>query len=672
MVPPISRHSPVWRSGAIRLAQAQLAAASLNQPRHALLLAAVAGRAGARAIDHLLSFAECDERRVLARFGPLYDLIVTIHRRLADLAAKAGKLGLAGRHRRLAYLTAERGKGRHATVLPVPLAFQPTVDEQTHAKLELPRQVAAALEGRPAGGADGANRLKGKGTTMPTPLSYQVGERIGGRYEVEETVAGGMGEVYLCRDHDSSTWVALKTIQTGLASQPALRAAFEEEVSYWVSLERHRNIVQCFYLEEFNGRLFLVLESIYGDKRHGASLLGWLHEGPLPPRRAVEIALDICRGLTHVAYKRPGLVHRDLKPGNILVEHDGIAKITDFGLATLVAAPMPQLAADVPAGRPTMVQEGGAAGTPEYMAPEQLRCEPLDGRTDLYAVGCILYEMLTGRPPYGYRRRPADEDGYLRRQHLEAPLPSLAMVADLPPDLGALVMRCLAKDKRERSSSADLLFGKLDLLYRRAWGERPPWRSPAPGPSVTDYHNWSSTLGRLGQNDESLAAIERASKEDSEDPDLWYSKGVTLQGLGRYAEALAANEQAIALRPDYADAWHNKGIALAHLDRHAEALAALERAIALEPANMESWQRKSSALTQLGRYAEALAANEQAIALFDDKDNHLWRHPNETLAVRRRNQKELAENERAIELDPANPGLWSSNGFALSNLGRHC
>ena len=168
---------------------------------------------------------------------------------------------------------------------------------------------------------------------METETQYRRGDKIGGRYEVHKVLLGGMGEVYLCLDLKWNTPFALKTFQARYLTSSNLRELFEREVATWVALEKHPNIVRCFYMDILDDRPFMILEWIASDDSIGTDLRSWLRKGPLDYRLSLGFAIDICRGLSYAARKRPGIVHRDLKPDNVLIAQGPIAKITDFGLA---------------------------------------------------------------------------------------------------------------------------------------------------------------------------------------------------------------------------------------------------------------------------------------------------------------------------------------------------
>ncbi len=246
---------------------------------------------------------------------------------------------------------------------------------------------------------------------------------------------GGMGVVYsathLALDHT----VALKIIAPVLARDEVFRRRFETESRAAVSI-RHPNVVQVHHAGEEDGRLFVTMDLIEGsDLRDVID-----HEGRIEPRRAVAIIAQVASALD-AAHGR-GLVHRDIKPGNILIERrDGEehAYLTDFGLTKRIEA-----STDITAS-------GGFVGSLDYVAPEQIRGERVDARTDLYALGCVLYEALAGRVPFERQEeKVAKIYAHLQRQ----PPPLREAAPDLPPELDAVVTRVLEKEPERRFPSA--------------------------------------------------------------------------------------------------------------------------------------------------------------------------------------------------------------------------
>ena len=269
-------------------------------------------------------------------------------------------------------------------------------------------------------------------------MSLTAGAKVGS-YEVVGSIgAGGMGEVYRARDIRLGRFVALKLLPDTFAANPQRRARFLREAHVLASLN-HSNISTLHGVEELNGRLVLVLELVEGETL-GDRLTR--SACPLPLREVLPIARQIVDALD--AAHEGGIVHRDLKPDNIVLRPDGTVKVLDFGVAKVLG----DLNDEMPASTITEVMPGGVpvtVGTPAYMSPEQVRGEPVTPCADVWALGCVLYEMLTGRQAFS---------GETRRERLARILdtdPDFSLLPpNTPPLVNRLVRRCLEKDRKAR------------------------------------------------------------------------------------------------------------------------------------------------------------------------------------------------------------------------------
>ena len=266
-----------------------------------------------------------------------------------------------------------------------------------------------------------------------------VGELIAERYELEELVGtGGMSSVYRAHDQLLERDVALKVLHEQFTADGDYVERFRREARSVAQLS-HPNIVTVIDRGEQDGRQFIVFEYIDGENLK--SLVE--REGPLPVRRAVELALQIARALGFA--HEHGLVHRDVKPQNVLLNGDGRAKVTDFGIARSL---------DVHGG---LTQTGTVLGTSDYIAPEQARGAKVDAQSDIYSLGAMLYELLTGEVPF-----PGDNFVAVAMRHINEPAPSVrARRPDVSPRLDAAIRRAMAKDPRERFGSMDELCTEL-------------------------------------------------------------------------------------------------------------------------------------------------------------------------------------------------------------------
>jgi TolB-like protein/predicted Ser/Thr protein kinase len=266
---------------------------------------------------------------------------------------------------------------------------------------------------------------------------------IAGRYELQGLVGvGGMGSVYRARDSELDEVIALKVLRRELVDAPGMLDRFRREVKL-ARRVTHRNVARTFDIGEHQGERFLTMEFIEGEPL--AILLE--REGTLPLSRVVEIVRAMCAGLA--AAHSAGVVHRDLKPDNVLIANDGRIAITDFGVARLALdAANPQHTLGIP------------VGTPAYMAPEQVEGAETDARTDVYALGAILFELLTGEPAWS---GPSPYSVAAARLLAPAPDPR-DKKPDLADEVAELVMRCMAREKERRFASVDDLAAALTAL----------------------------------------------------------------------------------------------------------------------------------------------------------------------------------------------------------------
>jgi serine/threonine-protein kinase len=263
--------------------------------------------------------------------------------------------------------------------------------------------------------------------------SVAPGRVLGGRYRLDAEIArGGMATVWRGEDPLLARAVAVKTLDPALAEDEALRTRFRREAVAAAAVA-HPNIVATYDTGEDDGIAYIVMELVEGATLRQAIDL----HGPLPPARAADIAAQVADALA-AAHAR-GLVHRDVKPSNVLVQLDGRVKVTDFGIAK---------AADQ--GAEELTRAGNVMGTARYLAPEQLEGHAVDERADVYSLGLVMYEMLTGTAPFG-----ADTEIGTAVARLTTAAPRLADVrTGIPPGLAHVVERAMARDPEDRWPNA--------------------------------------------------------------------------------------------------------------------------------------------------------------------------------------------------------------------------
>ncbi|MEU9411371.1 Stk1 family PASTA domain-containing Ser/Thr kinase [Streptomyces sp. NPDC048281] len=262
--------------------------------------------------------------------------------------------------------------------------------------------------------------------------------RLGGRYELGHVLGrGGMAEVYLAHDTRLGRTVAVKTLRADLARDPSFQARFRREAQSAASLN-HPAIVAVYDTGEdyIDGVSIPYIVMEYVD---GSTLRELLHSGrKLLPERAMEMTIGILQGLEYA--HRSGIVHRDIKPANVMLTRNGQVKVMDFGIARAMGD-----------SGMTMTQTAAVIGTAQYLSPEQAKGEQVDARSDLYSTGCLLYELLTVRPPF-----VGDSPVAVAYQHVrEEPQPPSVFDPEITPEMDAIVLKALVKDPNYRYQSAD-------------------------------------------------------------------------------------------------------------------------------------------------------------------------------------------------------------------------
>ena len=267
----------------------------------------------------------------------------------------------------------------------------------------------------------------------------EIGQVLGNRYRLIELLgSGGMATIYRANDTGLGRDVALKLLRTEYLRDPEFSSRFRQEAQAAASLS-HPNVVTVYDYGEDPSGPYIVMELIDGEDL--ATILR--RSGALPPRQVARIGSAVARALA-AAHAR-GLVHRDVKPGNVLIGRDGQVKVVDFGIARAIAEAQVTL-------------PGTTLGSVHYFSPEQARGEPATSASDIYSLGIVLYEMLTGSRPW-----EGDSAASVALARLSGPIPDpMAVRPSVPPDLAAITRRALALDPRDRWASAGVMADALD------------------------------------------------------------------------------------------------------------------------------------------------------------------------------------------------------------------
>jgi serine/threonine protein kinase len=461
------------------------------------------------------------------------------------------------------------------------------------------------------------------------------GHKVGRWQLIREIGKGATGVVYEARDSETGKPAAVKILPETAGADPAAAERIRREAELASRLD-HPAIVPLLGFGEEDGAFYLAMEFVEGE-----TLDALPHPVPLPPATAAKVAAQVAQGLEHA--HRKGIIHRDVKPGNIMVDRSGNARILDFGLAKR---------RDVA----TITASGAIVGTPMYMSPEQATPgAAIDFRTDLYSLGATLYECLTGVPPF----TGDNVQTVIRRVKTRDPLPPRSIRPDIPAALENIVLKALAKDPAGRYASAADMEADLRRFLeegiaharppgvweraRRAAGRRqeaiaagllaaavlaggaivwhlsssaPPSPRPGPGADERSHALASEAFAqyRLGRLEEAVALASKVLETAPLDPDGLYYRALSWRGLGRPDRALEDLGRLLDAHPSFLKGRLERAELFLEAGRPAEASRDLETYLSARPGAVEAQILLGKARRLAGDRLGALKALERALA----------------------------------------------------------
>jgi len=462
---------------------------------------------------------------------------------------------------------------------------------------------------------------------------YNIGELIQERYEVKNIMMGGMGIVYVCYDKTAHQFIAIKTIQDGLAQSMSGMERFVREASTWISIGHHPNIVFAEKIQLIEGHPYIFMEYVSGDKNYGSSLRGRILQRNIDILFALQIMIQLCDGLAYAQTKIPGLVHRDLKPENILMTLDGIAKVSDFGLVNGLINELEQslpIEESLDYFQTAISRSGKIVGTPPYMSPEQCLGEELNLRSDVYALGCIFYELVTGQ----WLLASNNPREWLNWHINKMPVRPSSISPRIPRRIDEIILCCLQKKSADRYSSFETLKQEIVSAYYEISGER---YVTAPASEfyfqqtemdiVRSYH-------AIEDHKNALKVLDTILQKDPKNVDAWINKGASLMALGKDDDALRVLNTALNLEPDSSRAIINIGVIKINKGAIESAISDLSSVVKLNPSSWEAWNN-------LGIALELSANMERALDCYNE----------------------------SIKITPWNAAAWENKGRVLGKIG---
>ena len=496
---------------------------------------------------------------------------------------------------------------------------------------------------------------------------WEIGDKIGGRYEIRGAKSGGMGMVYFCFEPENRQMVAVKTIHEEYIASDSTRKLFFKEVDAWINLGGHDNIVEALWAERYGNRLFLILEYIEPDSNNRNCLSDHLTGISLPLDQLLNYSIQFCHGMEY-AYSKGIKAHRDIKPQNIMIALDNKVKITDFGIVRVLDEAADVIGEKMPCPQSPGTlsiykgKEGTCCGTVTHMPPEQFfNAIEADVRSDIYAFGVVLFQMATGgRCPFSCEAGETWINMYAK--HLKEPIPRLET------KLFPIIEKCMAKKWEDRYASFDEVRIELESMYRKETGKSvlaPRVKTPG----IWELNNRGRAMYARRKYEEAIIWYKRALEIEPLTHFLWNNIGNALHNLDRLDEALKYYEICLTIDPDYTYALNGMGNILGDLGRGHEAMEYYDKAISIDPNYATAWENKAVRYFEVKRYENANSCCDKALSI-DRRRINTWRVKYRVLIQLKRYEEAIYCCEQLLIINPMDSEAQYMRNQLKKSLGR--
>ncbi|MFC1720106.1 tetratricopeptide repeat protein [Pseudomonadota bacterium] len=504
-------------------------------------------------------------------------------------------------------------------------------------------------------------------------IQLNPGYNLADKYQIiRELGKGGMGVVYLAQDKDTDSLCALKTYRSDLLNDHKILESFKKEILVWIQIDRHGCVLVARSVREFNGRLFVEMDYIHPDNFGRVSLLDHIRYQPYPLSRddIFRWTIHMCDGMTH-AKSQGLLIHKDIKPSNLLIGQQKVLKIADFGIAALSNASsstetsQSEINQQIPSVTIRPGERGLVSGTPGYIPPEEFFGNKCDVRSDIYCYGLVMWQMVTGSlvPPFTPKHANGVDD-YLRQTFVNQQKSRLKIPRG---DFKLAIQKCLKLDPDERFADFEELGNFIRNIYRKKHRQG-IWQRPKTPDTANDLSNRAKNLKAIGKRDDAHQLFKKALVIDPNNLSALNGLAIFLVEESRLQEALIYFSRALELDDGNATFWANKGNVLSSLGRYEEAIYCHQESLKLNPNLSRAETALAEDYYELGQFEKALSEIEISLKLNEHSAN-AWTWKGHILNSLRRPRDAVQSYLRALLIDENYTNALVDLGKTYSKLG---